>query len=106
MAIITKELANKIVRKFNAEVDRDGAHPMAYVYWNGELVASFGLRHGSSKSQGYDHIPKQIHLGPGKAKQFAQCSMSLQDWVNKMIAEGKIAAPPKTPDTTGEQPSA
>jgi hypothetical protein len=104
MAVITKELADKIVRKFNAEVDRDGAHPIAYVYWNGELVASFGLRHGSSKAQGYDHIPKQIHLGPGKTKLFAQCNMSLQDWVDKMIVDGRIAAPPDEPDTTKEQP--
>ena len=65
MAIITKELALKIVKKLKAKVvTRAKPHDIALVDHEGKMVASFGIRRGSRKDQGHDHIPHQIFLRP------------------------------------------
>ncbi|MDB5391240.1 MAG: hypothetical protein JWM11_6886 [Planctomycetaceae bacterium] len=57
--VITKELAVKIVKKLggiNAGA-KGAAHDLIEVWQNGVLISSFGIRHGSSKDSGHDHIP-------------------------------------------------
>jgi hypothetical protein len=76
MRVITKELAQKIAKKLGATLDKSGAHTIAYIYHNDILVASFGIRHGSDKDLGHDHVPDDIHIGPNKAKRLGQCPMS------------------------------
>ena len=83
--IITKELAEKIVRKLGAVRQQAGkAHDIYGVIHNGVLIASFGLRRGSEKDKGHDHIPNDLHVGPGFAKAFAQCSKSKDEWLEIM----------------------
>lgn len=90
MAIITKELANKIVRKLKAKVvKRKRPHDIALVYNEGKMVAQFGVRRGSNKELGHDHIPEQIFLRPREARLLAQCPMSREDWVKIITEKGK-----------------
>ncbi|MCE9532973.1 MAG: hypothetical protein K8T89_17885 [Planctomycetes bacterium] len=90
MAIITKELAEKIAKKLGATIHKDGAHQRAEVWFNGVLIASFGIRHGSSKELGHDHIPDEIFLSKGKAKRFGQCQMSMEQWIAHLRTIGEL----------------
>lgn len=90
MAIITKQLAMEIVRKLKAKVvKRKGPHDIALVEHEGKIVADFGIRRGSNKELGHDHIPEQIFLRPSKARLLAQCPMSREDWVKIITEKGR-----------------
>lgn len=92
--IITKELAEKIAAKLGAgEEPSSGAHRLMGVYHEGVLVATFGIRRGSEKDKGHDHVPKELHMSPGFAKRFAQCSKTRQQWIEQMIDKGLIDPP-------------
>jgi hypothetical protein len=88
--IITKELAERIATKLGATKTKAGAHDIAAVYHNGVLVSRFGIRRGSEKDQGHDHIPDEIFVAPGFAKLLGQCPKSRNDWIAAMIEKGKI----------------
>lgn len=78
--VITKELALKIVRKLKAtKVSAKGAaHDLYEVRYGNLPIAHFGIRHGSSRDQGHDHIPDDIHVGPGFAKLLGQYRAGLR----------------------------
>lgn len=88
--IITRELADKIVKKLGAQVEARPrkAHDLAHVRVDGKIVALFGLRRGSSKEAGHDHIPDALHVSPRDAKLLGQCPMSRDEWVEKLRAKG------------------
>jgi hypothetical protein len=107
--IITKELALKIARKLGAAVSNTGgAHDLAAVYEDGVLIASFGIRRGSEKDKGHDHIPADIHVGPSFAKGLGQCPKSRQQWIEKLREKGILPAEdaPENPPAQGEPPAA
>ena len=92
MAVITKELALKIVKKLKADIrERSGkAHDLALVYHGGKLIAQFGIRRGSRKDQGHDHIPDQIHVRPSQARLLGQCPLERQDWIQILARKGLL----------------
>jgi hypothetical protein len=86
---ITKELALKIVSKLKAVYDPDasGKHDSYIVYdGQGVRVGSFGIRRASEKDKGHDHIPKELHVGPGFAKLLGQCPKSRNDYLREIEA--------------------
>lgn len=98
--IITKELAIEIARKLKAQLltsKKGRAHDDYVVYFQGQLVARFGIRHGSEKDKGHDHISAAIHLGPHDAKLFGQCKKDYEFWVEKMREKGFIPGEPDQP---------
>jgi hypothetical protein len=91
MAIITKELAGKITKKLKAQVETTSrrAHDLARVYDDeGLLVASFGLRRGSKKNLGHDHIPERLHLSKHDARLLGQCPLTRQGWLDILREKG------------------
>lgn len=92
MSIITQELARKIVRKLGATVDerKNRPHDLACVWVEGKLVATFGLRRGSNKEQGHDHVPDALYVSPREAKLLAQCPMSRDEWIQKLREKNLI----------------
>jgi hypothetical protein len=92
MPIIDKELANKIVKKLKARLDtRPGRpHDLALVFEGETLIASFGLRRGSQKSQGHDHIPSDLHLSARQTKDLAHCPMSREQWLQVLREKNLI----------------
>ena len=97
--IITKELAEKIAKKLGATLVKSRAHTIAQVFHEGTLIVSFGIRHGSEKDQGHDHIPADIHIGPGKTKRLGQCPMSRDEWIECLREKGLIPNPPEPRQT-------
>lgn len=91
MGIITKELALEIARKLKAKIGkRTKAHDIAVVYHEGKLIASFGIRRGSGRDLGHDHVPSQIFIGPKDARLLGQCPLSREDWVRIIKEKGNI----------------
>ena len=92
MAVITKELALAIARKLGAEIAERGnkPHDIAKIYHSGRLVAHFGIRRGSRKNMGHDHVPAQIHVSPHDARLLGQCPMTREEWVEKLNRRGVI----------------
>jgi len=91
MAIITKELALEIVKKLKAKVvKRAKAHDIALIEHEGRIIAQFGIRRGSKKDLGHDHIPEQIFLRPKQAKELGQCPLSGEDWIRIITEKGMV----------------
>src|SRR5712664_1752008 len=103
--IITKEHAEAIVTKLHARLipkKKARAHDVYAIYHNGRRIAHVGIRHGSKKGQGHDHVPGQIHVGPRDAKLLAECNHTDQWWIEQMQAKGVIE-PETTERTEPEQ---
>jgi hypothetical protein len=93
--IITKELAESIARKLQAvrNPKKNRPHDLYVVYHGGHRIAHFGIRRSSSKDQGHDHVPGQIHVSPNQARLLGQCPMSRDEWVAEMVRKGVISPP-------------
>jgi hypothetical protein len=81
--IITKELAIKIRDKLEgrAITTKNAAHDVYGIYHNDQLIAQFGIRRGSSKDAGHDHVQKELNVSTGFAKQLAICTRSRDDFL-------------------------
>ena len=91
MANITKELALKIVKKLDAQtVKSTKAHDLVVVSHQGKFITSFGIRRGSNKNLGHDHIPHQIFVSPRDAKLLGQCPLSREQWLKIIVEKGMV----------------
>ena len=90
--IITKEHAIQIAKKLEAELRprKRKAHDLYAVYHEGRRVAQFGIRRGSEKDKGHDHIPGQIFITPHNALRLAQCPMARKEWLEVLRNRGMI----------------
>lgn len=88
--MLTHEHAEKITQKLKAAIRYKASHDLAVVEYEGKRIAQFGIRRGSRKDQGHDHISTSIHVSPHEALLLAQCPMSLDDWVKRMKEKGLI----------------
>lgn len=90
MPVITKELALRIVKKLKAKIHPhpNRPHDLACVFEGDKLVATFGLRRGSNKNLGHDHIPDSIHVRPREARLLGQCPLSRDEWIAILSKKG------------------
>ena len=88
--IITKEHALKIARKLGSRIStrESKAHDIATIFEGEQLIGQFGIRRGSEKDKGHDHISKDLHLGPHKARLLAQCPLTREQWIEIMREKG------------------
>jgi hypothetical protein len=98
--IITKELAVKILKKLNASKVRSGkAHDDYQVEYHGVVIVATSLRRGSEKDLGHDHMPGDLHIGPGQARRLGQCPLSKQAYLQILRENGLL---PDEEDEAGE----
>ena len=89
--VITKDHAEKIASKLRATVlSTSGVHDMMGVFHDGKLIASFGIRRGSERDKGHDHVQKEIKVNTRFAKDLAICTKSQAQWIELMKAKGWI----------------
>ena len=82
---ITKEHAESIIAKLEAQVVRKGrAHDLAIIRYRGVRIAQFGIRRGSSRNAGHGHIPGALSLSPRRCRELAICTMSVAEWHDVM----------------------
>jgi hypothetical protein len=88
---LTREHADKIVKKLKAEVDRTQRnHDIATVYYEGAAVLAFNLRRSSSKDTGHGHLTEDLFLPVYQVKRLANCPMTVDEWVTRMREKGVI----------------
>ena len=89
--IITRELADRIVNKLGGVTKKkSNAHDLVEIHIDGKVVATFGLRRGSNREQGHDHIPGQIYTSPHDARELAICNISREEWIAGLREKGMI----------------
>ena len=79
--IITKEHAIKIAKKLKATIRTEKAHDYAEIFHKDRLIAWFGIRRGSEKDKGHDHVQKDLHVNGHQAKLLAACPLTREDWL-------------------------
>ena len=88
--IITKEHAIKIARKLKAGIVEEKAHSYAEIFHEDKLIARFGIRRGSEKDKGHDHVQKDLHVNGHQARLLAACPLSREDWLAIMREKALI----------------
>jgi hypothetical protein len=103
MGKVTKQHAEAIAKKLRAvrHEKLNRPHDLCLVYHEGRLVARFGIRRGSKKNAGHDHIPGDIHLGPHAAVRLAECNMTRDAWL-RVLHEKRIIATEPPPEVDAE----
>jgi hypothetical protein len=97
--IITKELAVKIRDKLDGRpiTTRNSVHDVYGIYHNEQLVAQFGIRRGSSKDAGHDHVQKELNVSTGFTKQLAICTKSREDYLRERNLLPPLPPAPQLP---------
>ena len=92
MPQITKELALKIAKKLKATTKerKNKAHDIACVFEDSKLIAQFGIRRGSKKNLGHDHIPNNLFITTQQTKQLGKCPLSREEWIRIITEKGKV----------------
>jgi hypothetical protein len=91
--MLTKDHALSIAKKLKAQkqtAKKNRPHDLYLVQHNGAIVGYIGIRRGSKKGSGHDHIPKDLNTSPHDCLLLAQCPMSLDEWIQQMIQKGLI----------------
>ena len=89
--MLTKDHAKQIARKLEAEIKSGKkAHDLASIYHDGKLIAWFGIRRGSRRDSGHDHIPKSLSFSADKCLGLARCPVSKDDWLSHMKKIGRL----------------
>ena len=91
MPLLTKEHARSIATKLGAEIRRKRkAHDLAVVYEGGLRIAQFGIRRGSRKNLGHDHLTHALHLSLRQCLELARCPMSREQWIGSLRDKGLL----------------
>ena len=99
MALLTKEHARAIAAKLGAEVrSKRKAHDLAVIYEDGMRIAQFGIRRGSQKNLGHDHLPHGLHLSPRQCLDLARCPMTREQWIARLREKGLLPPAPGVGD--------
>jgi hypothetical protein len=100
MTVITKERALKIRDKLGGVpiTTKNDVHDMYGVFHNGRLIAQFGIRRGSKKEAGHDHVQKELNVPTGFAKQISNCTRYLQDYLDHLHAQGLLPTEQAEPE--------
>jgi hypothetical protein len=107
MAEITKEHAESIATKLLAKDESKprSEHDEMVVYHEGRFVARFGIRRGSKKNSGHDHVQKNLNVSTHFAKELATCTKSRLEYLEKIgIITPKFAQPEESAKPALERP--
>ena len=88
--MLTKDHADAIAKKLKAVIRPGSKHDLAIIEYDNKRIAQFGIRRGSRRNQGHDHIPSCIHVRQHDAMMLAQCPMSLGEWIELMKEKGLV----------------
>ena len=94
--MITKDPAAKIAAKLHATFRQGASHDIAIIEYEGKRIAQFGIRRGSRRDAGHDHIPASIYVNARAALDLARCPMSYEQWIEVLREKGLVEPPPGT----------
>ena len=83
--------ALEIASKLGAAVTSNGKHKRASFRHNGQLILTFGIRHGSKS--GHGHLVGKtgdLKLNARRVEELARCPMSKEEYIEHLIGIGLI----------------
>jgi hypothetical protein len=92
--MLNKDHAQKIAKKLKANMHLGSSHNIAVIEYEGKIITQFGIRRGSRRDQGHGFIPGSIHLNLRDTLSLAQCALSYDQWVRRMMKKGLIEENP------------
>lgn len=89
---ITKEMALKIVKKLKAKniSRKSSAHDEYGLEHDGRIVVVLGIRRGSEKDKGHDHLLNDLFLNAHHAKNLANCPLSREEYLRILQERGVV----------------
>jgi hypothetical protein len=93
---ITKEMALKIAKKLETRdiTRKNDAHDICGVFLGDRLIAHFGIRRGSNKEAGHDHVSRDLNVSAGFAKQLGACTKYRDDYLAHLRERGLLPPEP------------
>lgn len=82
--------ADQQLPRLTVSEDRDAKHLKYKVWCNDQLIAYFGVKHGSKRNAGHGWIPESLGLSRRDALAFASCEMTIDELVQRFIDSGRI----------------
>ena len=89
MSTFTKTEAEQIANKLDAEISKGRKHDLAQIRWQGQVVASYGIRRGK-KDLGHDYIPKQIFISIRETLDLARRPLSRDAYFEILRSKGVL----------------
>jgi hypothetical protein len=86
-----QEDAWAIQKKLKADVEHGRGHDLVKFRHNGVLVVQFGIRR-ASKEKGHGYIPSEMKISQKECREFRQCTMSVEEYLEILRGKGFIAA--------------
>ena len=87
--MFTQDDAQAIAEKLHADITPGRDHALAVFRYQGKYIAQFGIRR-ASREKGHDYIPKQIFLSPRQCRQFRQCTLTLEAYVELLVEKRHV----------------
>ncbi len=72
---ITKRDAERIAKKLDAQIKNGTGHQRVTVWYQNQVVASYGITYGSNRDSGHGHIPRQLNISTHETKNLATCTL-------------------------------
>ena len=88
--MITKDHAEKIAAKLRATIRQGANHDIAIIEYEGKRIAQFGIRRGSRRDAGHDHVPASIYVSTRSVLDLARCPMSYEQWIQVLREKSLI----------------
>lgn len=88
---LKKRDAVAIAKKLGAEINPSGIHQNAVFRHDGQIVLTFGIRHGNNSNHG--HLIGENHdlkLNATRANALAKCTMSKVEYIEVLREKGII----------------
>jgi hypothetical protein len=100
MPTITRDHAERIRDKLSetpedhesltVERKKGRRHDIYTFSYRGQSIGRFGIRHGSNRNEGHNFVPRQLHLSQREGYDFAQCDISLDEYIDLLQEQGHI----------------
>ena len=91
--MLTRDDALKIASKLGAQKDikkRNRPHDLYIVRHNGRIIGQIGVRRGSNRDAGHDHISKNLRTPQQMCLGLAQCPVSREQWIAFLTSQNLI----------------
>lgn len=101
MPTITRDHAERILDKLRetpknhasltVDTKRGRRHDIYKFKYRGTSIGQFNIRHGSNRNEGHSFVPRQLHLTQREGYDFAQCDISLDEYID--LLQNKVTSP-------------
>jgi len=87
--VLNQTDASQIAKKLKAEIKPGRKHDLVVFRHGGVRLGQFGISR-SSKQQSHDYIPRQLYITAKQCREFLDCSLSLDAYLEILAWKGLL----------------